>query len=56
MGPLRLSRDNVDSFVPLLTPTQADLLSARYFFVDSYLGPYCASPTTIQVPMLRPSL
>lgn len=56
-----MARDGRNSFQPFTfvqdsPETLAALLAARYFFVDSLLGPYASAPTVVTVPLKRPGL
>jgi hypothetical protein len=56
LGPLYYSIGGRSTFEPLQTPTAEQRLATRLFFVTSSLGPYCAAPTVIRMPVERPVL
>lgn len=54
-GPLRLSRDNHDSFQPYQRYTSLDLMSSRFQFLDCLTGPFAMSPCLVRIKMVLPS-
>ncbi len=56
-GPLRLARDNTDSFLPTVgLYSTRDYLSARMAFLDCLVGPYAMSPCVVRVRMVMPAI
>lgn len=55
-GPLRLARDNKDSFLSYPAYSVRDLLASRMQFLDCLTGPLAMSPCVVRIQMSMPAI
>lgn len=55
-GPIRLARENKDSFIEQVSYSVKDIYMSRMIFLDSLSGPFAMIPTVIEVDIEKPPI